>query len=224
MPCCKAKHFGNWCKDHPLIYKDKKGNEHCVFHAPKGKKGISLSEFNERIFEEIQKAKNRNKKCDLSGTIFEGEISFEQYRGNKPLPAISFEGATFLEEPSFWHTVFKKDASFKQAVFAKWVSFWDAAFMGKACFDDTVFKEGASFWRVKFNNVLSFKKALFDGEITFEEAIFQGETSFDNAVFSKGASFLKTIFIEWISLDKAVFNESLKKAKPKKATRSRKQR
>jgi len=53
MPCCKAEEY-TWCKDLPVVsYKEIEGNEYCVFHAPKGQKGISLEEFNELVFERI---------------------------------------------------------------------------------------------------------------------------------------------------------------------------
>ncbi len=69
MPCCKSKGF-KWCKDLKIVHTDEEGKEYCVFHAPKGKKGVAtVVEFNESIFQRIQEANEAHKTCDLSNSV-----------------------------------------------------------------------------------------------------------------------------------------------------------
>lgn len=95
MPCCKAEEY-KWCKDEPVVnYKDDEGRGFCVFHAPQGKKRIPLEEFNTLVFTAIDSARETKEVCNLSGTVFEGDISFNQYGEENPLPRISFFGCKF---------------------------------------------------------------------------------------------------------------------------------
>ena len=157
MPCCKAEEFDNWCKDAPMsAYKDIFGDEYCLFHAPRRKKIIPTpegirkvydDEFNKLIFEKIKKAKKTNEECNLSGAIFEGEISFRQFGIENPLPDISFEGATFTQG----------------AYFSK------AAFSERADFSEAIFKEGAKlFGRPIFNKEVVFKNLKIDEKLIME--------------------------------------------------------
>lgn len=77
MPACKDK-YNKWCKDEKTVYTDEAGMEYCVFHAPKGKKGVSLEAFNEMIFERIDNAISEKQSCELSGTAFEGVNSLQK--------------------------------------------------------------------------------------------------------------------------------------------------
>jgi hypothetical protein len=52
MPCCQATEHA-WCKDKSVVYKGDDGNEYCIFHAPKDKKGLTNKKFQKYIFDEI---------------------------------------------------------------------------------------------------------------------------------------------------------------------------
>ena len=95
MGCCKAEKY-KWCKELDTVYTDEEGKEYCVFHAPKGHKGVSLEEFNNLVFQRIEEAKNSGQECNLSGTIFEGEIIFTHFDKENPLPDIDFSFITFF--------------------------------------------------------------------------------------------------------------------------------
>jgi uncharacterized protein YjbI with pentapeptide repeats len=164
LPCCVAEILG-WCKDLPVVgYKDEKGNEYCVFHAPKGKKGVSLAEFNNLIFNRINEIINLNKlpctsgkkinrSCDLSGTIFEGIIGFNQFNETNPLPEIDFSYAVF-GRTVFFKTKFGGKANFSYALFCQKADFSGAEFTGKADFSYSIFFEEAIFSKTVFSDAL----------------------------------------------------------------------
>lgn len=114
MPCCIAiAEEVDWRKDLPVVeYKDEEGKEYCVFHTPVGKKGISAKEFNELIFERINFDIRKKQLCDLSGTIFEWDISFDKFNEDDPLPPVDFTDATFNGKADFTGTAFSGEAGF----------------------------------------------------------------------------------------------------------------
>lgn len=146
-----------WCKDLPVVdYKNEEGHEYCVFHAPQGKKEVSVEKFNELIFEEINKAKRFGILCDLEGTIFEGDISFTQFDKNNPLPEISFFKTTFNGEVDFEGVTFNGVADLARAEFSGWADFSDATFNEITDFSDAIFVEYGSFYHATFNKGISF--------------------------------------------------------------------
>lgn len=194
MPCCKAQEY-HWCKDLEPVkgYKDDKGNEYCVFHAPQGQKGMSVEYFNSEIFRRLNGALEKGQECDLSGTVFEGEIDFSLLNEKKELPAISFYAATFSEKAKFLGVTFKEAlfsmASFKEAEFAR-----------------VLFTERAEFSRVSFTERANFSGARFNGRADFPEAMFK-EAHFNSAEF-KEADFRVTTFSEAAYFSKATFSET----------------
>jgi len=207
MPCCKAKIYG-WCQDLPVVeYKDKEGNEYCLFHAPKNTKGISLEEFNELVFKKIENEID----CDLSETIFEGDIDFK----DKTLPAINFSQAYFSGEAFFMGTHFKGDAFFIGTVFGQNAHFSKAKFEGAADFALAQFESRTRFWDARFGGradfgVSNFSKgadfsyAHFGGEANFRGTAFGvgGNTVFYRATFSRGADFVgKTFYNEGVLIE-----------------------
>lgn len=182
MPCCKDIY--QWCKDEfengkKAVYIDETGMEYCIFHAPKGKKGVSLEEFNNRVFTRIsdaikaellpksqqaeavkQRAVEYGTICNLYGIVFEGDISFSRYNKNNPLPEISFWRAQFNGNSDFSSVTFSGEADFSSAKFSEGVDFNSAKFSGKANFLGTefIFSEGnqSVFTGAEFSGVQYF--------------------------------------------------------------------
>jgi hypothetical protein len=189
MPCCKAEEY-IWCKDLPVVsYMDTEGNEYCVFHAPKGLKGISLEEFNKLVFERIDSAKKGREHIDLGGTIFEGYISFNEFNKDNPLYDISFckatfndvagfSGATFNDVANFIGTTFNERAIFIAAAFSKVANFSTATFNDEANFTGAVFSKGANFSSATFNDEAGFSGATFNDEADFMIATFNERANF----------------------------------------------
>ncbi|MDI6615430.1 MAG: pentapeptide repeat-containing protein [Syntrophaceae bacterium] len=188
MPCC-YKDGKEWCQDLETVYTDAEGNEYCVFHAPQGKKGESLEAFNELVFARIQEAQQHHKRCDLSGTIFEGDVSFHQFDKNEPLPEIDFSEAQFSGKANFWFTKFSEYADFRFAQFSEDAEFLNAKFSGYADFWNTKFSGYADFMSAQFSGDGNFAEAQFSGHGNFAEVQFSGDGNFAEAQFSGGADF-----------------------------------
>ena len=212
MACCMKNKYGNWCED--IETYDIDGLKYCVFHAPKGSKKkvingelklLSLAEFNFILLERIINARNattvgQNTKCNLSGTIFEGDIlfieaaiSFKFHFGHDdPLPSIIFNNAIFSGQTIF-HTTFGGDVSFADATFSGKADFGGAKFIRKADFRNVEFNSEACFWNVQFKEEANFTNARFDDEVdfsaikcncmVFSKTVFKGKTDFINSNF-----------------------------------------
>lgn len=202
MLCSEAKKYDNWCKEFPTVeYKDEEGNEYCVFHAPQGKKGVTVEKFNEMVFEKIIKTKN-NEYCDLSGTIFEGDIWFSRFNRDNPLPKMIFSGATFSGSAYFFMVTFSGKADFFAVKFRREAYFSEATFCGHA-----------SFVGAKFNEIIDFMGAIFNEEANFFTAKFNGEVMFDNVTFKKEVFLVKvniknTIKFENVNLKEVSFMDT----------------
>ncbi len=208
MPCCKSDLYGGWCTDYPVVdYKDD-NRELCVFHAPQGKKGVTLEEFNQVIFKRLNEALDRDEVCNLSCSIFEGPIDF----GGKKLPAVNFSSATFAEA-SFNGASFNGNANFSLASFKKDVGFCTALFGGLANFNGAIFDGKVDFRMIDFNRMdfreATLKKADFNltkfhekadfcltkfGKVNFGLAKFFDEADFVGASFDREAVFIDTGF------------------------------
>ncbi len=203
-----AEEYG-WCKDLPVVdYKDEEGNENCVFHAPQGKKGVSVEEFNEEVFKRINEVKRhnsipiaspsgpvlRNEKelipCNLSGTVFEGNINFTRFNS---LPPVDFSFAKFNGDVSFSGVSFSREADFR-----------NATFNGKADFNKTTFKEGL-FSGAIFSKEVNFSGTKFVGTANFLIAKFSGAVYFFRATFDGKADFAGAVF-KWVNFLEATFN------------------
>lgn len=183
----RARYFDpwDWCKllPYPLVYKAKDRTEYCVFHAPEGKKGVSKDEFNKIVYEEINRSKSENRSCELSGTIFEGDIDFSQYNENNQLPLINFTKARFNGKVDFSGTVFSNDANFFGAIFIDDADFIGAKFKGKAYFFDAEFFKMADFSSVTFVKELSFSWGSCKKEAEFGGATFESNATFKRPSF-----------------------------------------
>lgn len=209
MPCCMAEKYV-WCSGLPVVdYKDVEGNKFCVFHAPQGKKGVSIEEFNKRVFERINEAKAKNQTCDLSGTIFEGDIEFSQFNKDNPLPVINFGEAKFNGKAIFSETTFSETtdtfievANFRKVTFNGETLFTWATFGGMVDFSETIFNRvnfiettfcgWATFRTAKFREIAEFLVAKFNAMAVFADATFS-EAGFTGATFNE-ADFKRTTF------------------------------
>ncbi|WP_285906167.1 pentapeptide repeat-containing protein [Pseudodesulfovibrio pelocollis] len=183
MACCKCEEHG-WNDPQPVVYTDPEdGNVYCLFHAPAEHKGMSVDAFNGHVSERIQAVidlENEKASCDLSGTIFPGDICFES---GSALPNISFEKARF-----------KRGAVFDKACFGRFAFFIEARFGG-----------GAVFHKASFGEFAFLNEARFEGEAVFIETSFRGDAYFGKARFGGGAFFREARFGRAVSFIEARF-------------------
>jgi uncharacterized protein YjbI with pentapeptide repeats len=188
MACCNAESF-EWCKDLETVYTDEEGKDYCVFHALKGHKGVSVEEFNNLIFQRIEEAKNSGQKCNLSATIFEGPIKFNQFDEKNPLPDIDFSFTIFTENAYFFSVTFSGYADFKNTTFKSNADFILVTFDGKASFINATFNKSSRFESTIFKNRTNFDGVDFKGKLNFNL------TTFDGPVFFVGNAEIWNIFI-----------------------------
>ena len=192
--CCQADKY-KWCADNATVsYVDGEGKHYCVFHAPKGKKDVSSEEFNEFVFKGIKKAKEEDGTCDLSGTIFDGDISFSDFSEGSPLPDIIFKTSIFHGVIDFDKVIFSGKADFSHAQFHQIVYFRDASFKKMAAFLRTQFKQEADFISAKFENEVNFGGANFSQYADFDLVAFDQKVSFRFSYFKEDASFWEASF------------------------------
>ena len=202
MPCCYGDCFWDvtkrlmwWCKDEKVCYTDADGKDYCIFHAPQGKKQVTLKKFNGLIFERIKKAKEKKERCDLSGTILEGDIDFRHFNKDNHLPYIDFSSVQFSGNANFAEAVFSGNASFAEAVFSGNASFAEAVFSGEVFFDsaefrghadfaEAVFREYVDFWWVWFNEYADFSLCHISEKAKLDFRSFERAKT-----FRKGAGF-----------------------------------
>lgn len=186
MACCKAEEFGGWCKDHTIVYTNNYGDDYCLFHAPKGHKGISAESFNGKVLALIEAAIATDEECNLSGTVFPGTLRL-MYGDSRPLPMINFSMVTFSGNTDFSHVIFNRDANFSNAVFSQ-----------EANFSNAIFRESAYFMGAMFNGLTYFSSyfmsAAFNIDADFSNATFSNEANFGHATFNNHAFFYLTTF------------------------------
>lgn len=203
MTCCKAEEY-EWCKDLPVILAGN-AKAYCVFHAPTGEKGCSLEDFNHQVFELIERIPE-GQYCNLSGTIFEGDIVFSCYDKYRSFPDISLSHAHFNGQVSFTYAQFNGSASFTGAQFSRealfdgaqlkgYASFSEAQFYEYATFHETLFNGGSGFNNARFSKKANFHGVQFGGGSDFSEAQFSGESWFRDAKFNDEANFRNAEFI-----------------------------
>ncbi len=181
MPCCKAKKY-KWCSSlNAISYYD--GKEYCIYHVPEEWKGMESEKFNELVFKKIQTAKNSDKQCDLSGTVFAGPIDFSQYNERGSLPFINFQEVMFGGDANFGNVTFDKEVRFDKAIFKKSVSFAHAWFKGRASFSEATFLKKASWLGAKFDQETTFLLAIFAEYAGFTGITFNSLVNFQYATF-----------------------------------------
>lgn len=193
MSCVLAPKF-IWCKDLPTVYKDEEGESYCLFHAPAGKKGVSADEFKKAVKDKITLECGEKSSFDLSGAVFEGELSFSEFDKDNPLCDAKFSKALFVDNVDFAHvtfdgkadfsgTVFKSNAYFSKALFKGVATFEGAVFDKDVIYDKAKFLEKAYFFDTNFNGWSSFKMVEFGAELYFSWGAFIGGGNFEKAKF-----------------------------------------
>lgn len=219
MTCCKAEKHNDWCISQPLSeYKDEHGKEYCIYHAPQGYKIIkgqklTTTAFNELIFQHIGQAKSH---CNLSGTIYEGDISFTNYNKENPLPYVSFRDSNFPNKVDFSGVYFKHLAIFDGSYFAEETSFQDTHFASTAQFCWTNFRDrayfghsfarNATFMGAHFEKSASFINACIAEVADYRNCHIVGRATFDGAKFGWNAIFSETHFEGIISMRETTFH------------------
>jgi len=185
MKTCKyeAFHEGEVCKNQVNA---SNGEEYCIFHAPKDKKGISVEEFNKLILEKI-----KHEDFSFEGYIFPGDIDFRKVEF---LVDANFDAAQFSGKAIFAHAKFSRGARFYRAQFSGDASFTDAQFSENASFRDAQFSWDANFCKTQFSGKAHFYKTQFSGDASFTQAQFSGDASFTHAQFSGIAEFREAQF------------------------------
>lgn len=185
MSCCLAgKNVSEWCRAYPIVFTESNGNEYCIFHAPiHGKRDtngqlLSVEEFNKRIYERIDRAKEERESCDLSGTIFPGDISFRGYNSRNPLPTVSFQDTEFNREAVFQGVTFSGEADFRFARFSGTANFVGAKFSRNADFSGAAFSGTAVFRKAEFSGVVNFIVATFKDAEFYGETFLEGSTAY----------------------------------------------
>jgi len=193
MACYRAEEFGDWCESEGTVYKDASGKEYCLFHAPVNQKGMSVVDFNRRVFNRIRN-NPAEYECDLRNTIFPGDIDFSAFDKNSPLPPITLMWSEFTGFALFDKAVFSDTADFRAARFHHGASFVDAWFEKDAVFDGAQFHKHASFKDCAFSQQANFGASEFGENAQFSKAIFHGEAFFNGAKFKEAADFTEGAF------------------------------
>jgi uncharacterized protein YjbI with pentapeptide repeats len=183
--------------------------EYCIFHLPAENYAEEASEsFNALVFNRINRAKERNETCDLSGTIFKGDISFKDYDVSNPLPEIDFSKTAFYGETDFSRVKFNGNTNFKESTFLKNVKFSAASFTGNVDFSESTFNEEADFGGTFFYGKVGFHKVLFNKFLLFLNYP-QRSVSFTLATFKEGAIFYGQNFKEISDFASLIIKEKI---------------
>lgn len=180
MACCKAIEFGGWCLTENTVWTDEDGNEYCVYHAPKDKKGISSERFNNLIFDKLDEDKSL---INLTGTIFPDRIHIS----NKTLPRVVLSYSYFHGELVLSALRFKDRFEFNNCYFDKNVRLhavtFEESMASQSCyFHSSLFIKETSCYE---HLLLEFELAPSKLELALESAnnvIVQGN---NNDVISK---------------------------------------
>lgn len=184
MPCCKAEEFGGWCDGCETF--EYKGKEFCIFHAPaEAPEKQDVEAFNNEVFKRIDECKEREIKCDLSGSVLPGYIDFS----NKILPEISFDGARFWGSVNFRTVKMAGNTNISSAVFQNNAYFEYAEFSGDLNLINTVFTQGVSFSKATFNKLVDLSATEFQGYAAFRKAYFMKSLLAYAAFFKRNADF-----------------------------------
>jgi len=187
----------------------------CVYHCPPQSKGISVEEFNGRIFEKIKIVTEHNEHepkyhiqwdYDFKGFIFPGFISFaaQKFKGH-----VEFIGAEFHGGVTFASAKFKGITDFDRTKFNNLVDFFEGHFQEDVNFAGAQFSDVAQFSKVTFSEKCDFSRAVFSGDVEFRNADFLKGANFKFAQFDQNAIFEKNIiggavYFEEISFGKMV--------------------
>lgn len=204
-----AEKYHGWCRNLPIAYRQSETADYCIFHAPKEHGNIIAENFNKEVFNHIQDATDSNKKCNLSGVIFPGPITFSQFNADNPLPEIDFSNTTFREEANFQGTTFSAYTCFSRATFNGTADFSSTDFRDKAIFAIATFNGFADFYHSTFCNKADFFEASFNEKARFIRTNFSSVADFYRASFKGETEFITTTFNDRAVFSKAVFSKAL---------------
>lgn len=215
MVCCKAKEFDGWCNALTTCFTDPiSREEYCLFHAPYDDKWASVDAFNAEVHGLIKAAIASETECNLSGTVFPGDIDFRDgakhdSQGGFFLPPINFTRAAFFGFADFTNITFSGWAYFNGANFFGGVGFGGATFLESAYFKGVTSNEQTYFYRSTFSKQVHFRdNTTFSGEVNFAGATFSGEVNFENVNFLGNAYFCNATFSSHASFGETLFNGS----------------
>ncbi|HUL00263.1 MAG TPA: pentapeptide repeat-containing protein [Nitrospirota bacterium] len=202
MACSVSDKYGGWCKDYPtssLAYNiEGKTLSYCIFHALADGINKSVNGFNENVFNEIHACIHKGKSCNLSGSIFPGDIDFGRIEA--AFPEISFSDAIFHGKVTFHEKIFDQNVTFRNAEFKDKVRFIDIKFNGKeSSFNGTRFYKKIEFISVDFNG------ESFFSDVTFEEEAYFLKVNFLSNVYFHELNIGKKIKFDLVNLEKASF-------------------
>lgn len=209
----------NWIdRPEPLLCQLEDRKEYCLFHAPGDLKDHKT--LMDAVWERVNcvlkanvwRGENDQKTCNLSGTVFDGDVNFNRIRfpctliwessfGGKA----SFWNASFTGSIDFLGSKFKKEADFMDAEFTGDSLFSGASFEGKADFRSATFEGEAHFRNATFEAEVDFFDATFGGEADFEDSKFAGQAHFWDVKFRKKANFSSATFSSFMIADQAIF-------------------
>ncbi len=187
--------------------------KYCIFHAPKGNKGVSFEEFNNKIYQE----KIDKDDFNFVGYIFPGKIIFPNKR---ELVGSDFEKAQFWGSADFRNARFSGDANFSETQFMGNTYFIETKFSGIVIFATTLFSGKIYFREVEFLDYTDFSSAQFSRKVNFEASQFALDSfftdtqfiegaQFGNVQFSGNALFNKTHFLGDTNFDRTQFLENV---------------
>lgn len=131
----------------------------CVFHQPKNnkyafakgeKKKLDLNGFNGLVFERLKAGIEGGHICRFSGTIFPGDITFqdkERQRGNE-FPSVSFYACVFHGDTSFQWITFLGITDFRKTTFEKRTDFSISTAKDSVSFEEAIFNDLAEFSKI----------------------------------------------------------------------------
>lgn len=192
--CCKCEEHC-WTDFQTPVYRDERGDCYCVWHAPKGHKGISDDKFALLAIKRLQSAISRRNSghpatwCDFSGVVFPGPIAFHDEQHFKSIPGVVFEQAYFWGSVEFVGMRIEGEANFS-----------NATFRGNARFISVIFSEEAYFYVDEFDGKVDFGSSSFLKDVHFSRSIFGKTLDFSCTTIKERAYFNNVIFC-----DKALF-------------------
>ena len=163
-------------------------NNFCIFHAPNGQKGISIKEFNNLIFQKIEK-----EDYNFEGYIFPGNIQFKEVISFKK--KTNFNYAEFLGDAHFTDIKFLKNAAFRKTRFSGNSKFWNTQFLGVADFFAANFSGDVDFFSARFYRGADFISTEFFGTANFFSAQFLSDVDFHSTQFYSNINFKLAKFL-----------------------------
>lgn len=124
-----------------------------------------IDAFNTDIQRRLKNALAAEEACDLTGTVFPGDVDFS----SRKIPEVSFAATQFSGRKN---------------------NFTDSSFSGSTDFSNTIFKNGqANFSGATFTSHTRFTNAKFDAHgASFANTKFRGYLNFDHADFEGGGT------------------------------------